>query len=280
MAAIDLTRLDRQIDHLAALYHDPAAFQAELHTVFSFYHRYSHRKQKETISKTFMRNYDMPDKVLPHIEARLKPLSLQHPDEALTLADQLWQDQHYESRELATTLVGNLPISHQEQALAMIESWLQQPLDRAVANAIIANASRRIQIEAPVSWKSLILKLLDSGRVQEQKMGLLALAEMIPNSHTDELPGFLAIVREYLVSPESAFDKYLQLVIEALSKKTQQETAYLLREVISDSYDARVGRRIRHYLDFFDEPTKTRILGAIKNQVILPVTQTNGNNSA
>ena len=120
MAAIDLTRLDRQIDHLAALYHDPAAFQAELHTVFSFYHRYSHRKQKETISKTFMRNYDMPDKVLPHIEARLKPLSLQHPDEALTLVDQLWQDQYYESRELATTLVGNLPISLHVQALAMI----------------------------------------------------------------------------------------------------------------------------------------------------------------
>ena len=70
MAAIDLTRLDQQITLLASLYQDPAAFQEEFHRILSFYHRYSHRKQKDAVPKSFMQHYDLPEKVLPHREAR------------------------------------------------------------------------------------------------------------------------------------------------------------------------------------------------------------------
>ena len=81
MAAIDLTRLNQQIDHLADFYRDPTAFQQEFHNILSFYHRYSHRKQKDAMPKSFMRNYDLPEKVLSHLEARLKTLPREHPEE-------------------------------------------------------------------------------------------------------------------------------------------------------------------------------------------------------
>jgi len=275
MAAIDLTRLDQQINHLASLYQDPAAFQDEFHKILSFYHRYSHRKQSDALPKSFMRNYDLPEKVLSHLEAQLKPMARMHPDEVLKLIDQLWTDPYYEARELATSLAGNLPISHADLVLALVSTWLQQPLDQAVNDAIIRNASRTLLQEAPEEWKDLIYHLLFSAKPQSQKMGLLALARLIPSSSMDDLPAFFGWIRGFLLNPEPNLDKFLQPVIETLTQKTQQETAYLLREVLSDSNDARIGRRIRHYLEFFEEPNKTRILLAIKNQVILPAK--NGN---
>ena len=275
MAAIDLTRLDQQITQLANLYQDPAAFQEEFHKILSFYHRYSHRKQKDAVPKSFLRNYDLPEKVLSHLEARLKPLSLLHPEETLKLIDQVWSDPYYEARELATSLAGNLPISCGDSMLQLIYNWLQQPLDQAVNDAIIKNASRTLQQEAPQKWKDLVNRLLSSAQPQSQRMGLLALARLIPSSPMDELPAFFSWIRGFLVSPDSNLDKYLQLVIEALAKRSQQESAYLLREVLADNNDARVGRRIRHYLEFFEEPSKSRILSAIKNQVIFP--SKNGN---
>lgn len=268
MAAIDLTRLDRQIDHLATLYQDPAAFQEEFHRILSFYHRYSHRKLKDAVPKSFMLNYDLPEKVLTHLEARLKPLSLTHPEETLKIIDKLWSDNYFEARDLATSLAGNLLISYSNSVIELISTWLEQPLDQAVYDAIIRNASRTLLQEESAQWKKLISNLLFSNKLQKQKMGLLALSKLIPDSLTDDLPAYFNWIRGFLLSPEFSLDKYLEPVIEALARISQQETAYLLREVLADSNDARVGRRIRHYLSFFEEPSKTRILNAIKSQVI------------
>ena len=119
MAAIDLTRLNKQIDELALLVEAPRAFIEELHRLLSFYNRYSHRRhQNRQIS--FLKNYDMPEKVLSHIEARLKPLSLNQPDQVFELVNQLWLDPYYEARELASSMLGNLPISYKDQVLITI----------------------------------------------------------------------------------------------------------------------------------------------------------------
>ena len=270
MASIDLTRLDQQITQLASLYQDPDMFQEEFHKILSFYHRYSHRKQKDAVPKSFMQHYDLPEKILPHLEARLKPLALAHSAETLQLINQLWGDNYYEARELATSLAGNLPISFSNSVLDLIYTWLQQPLDQAVIDAIISNASRTILHNEPEKWKDLIKRLLFSTLVQSQKMGLLALAQLIPTSPMDEIPAFFSWIRGFLLSSDLSLDKHIRPVIEALAQKAQQESTYLLREVLADSNDIQVGRRVRHYLEFFEEPGKTRILSAIKNQVILP----------
>lgn len=270
MASIDLTRLEQQVKQLASHYQDAVAFQEEFHRILSFYHRYSHRLQKDAVPKSFMLHYDLPEKILPHLETRLKPLALSHPAETLQLIDQLWNDKYYEARALAASLVGNLPISFSDSVLELIYGWLHQPLDQAVIEAIISDASRTLCQKAPDKWKDLINRLLFSSALQGQKMGLLALARLIPGSSMDELPAFFSWVRGFLLNPDLSLDKYLRPVIEALAQKSQKESAYLLREVLADSNDAQVGRRIRHYLEFFEEPGKSRILSAIKNQVILP----------
>ena len=269
MAAIDLTRLNKQIDELALLVEDPRAFIEELHRLLSFYHRYSHRRhQNRQIS--FLKNYDMPEKVLSHIEARLKPLSLNQPDQVFELVNQLWLDPYYEARELASSMLGNLPISYKDQVLITIETWLAEPLDQSLSEAVLEKAGLRLQAESSEDWEKLINRLLEAPKIQSKRLGLLALSKLIAASTVDRLPLYLRWVREFLISPDASVDKALERVVEALAEKSPQESAYLLREVLMDSNDAAVGRRMRHYLPFFEEEPQQRILKAIKSQVVLP----------
>lgn len=274
MAAIDLTRLNQQIDKLAELYQDPEAFQDEFHAILGFYHRYSHKQQQESMPKSFMRHYDLPEKVLPHLEARLKYLSKAHPDEILRLVDQLWTDDYFETRDLSTNLIGDIPIEYKEQVLELIDAWLEQPLDRAVIEAIFTKATRNLLKEIPDEWKHLIDRLLVDGRSHQQKIGLEAMAYLVPKSSGDDLPAYFRWIRPFLISQDQTLDNHLLKVVSALAKHSQQETAYLLREVLADSDDAHIASRIRRYLDFFEEETQKKLLVALKNQVLLSKNQT------
>ena len=144
------------------------------------------------------------------------------------------------------------------------------PLDRAVVESVFTKTNKTILEKAPQEWKNLIEKLLHGKGIQEKRMGLNALARLIPTSPSDDLPEIFSWVRTFLIDPDQTLDANLRSVVAALTNRSSNETAYLLREVLADSSDLHVGRRTRLYLEFFDEPAQKRLLDAIKRQVILP----------
>lgn len=270
MTAIDLTRLEKQIEALLLLADDPPAFQAEFHNILGFYHRYSHRKHKDSLPKSFMRQYDLPEKVLPSLQNRLKRIQ---PELILPLARQLWQDSYFEAKDTAVTMLGFLPPDHNEEVLEQILQWLDEPLDRAIIESIFTRGIKTLSQNAPQLWQDEVNKLLLSERTQRRKMGLLALAKIIPDCQSDSLPAYFSWMRPFLISPDQSLDNNLKPVVAALAKRSNQETAYLLREILTDSNDIEVGRRFRHYLEFFEGDSYERLLEAIKKQVILPRTK-------
>lgn len=267
MAAIDLTKLEKQIEQLLALAENPKGFQAQFHAILGFYHRYSHRKHKDAMPKSFMLHYDLPEKVLPQLQNRLRAID---PEAALLNARQLWQDEYFEARDTASSLLGQIPISEKEKVFEQFLQWINEPLDRAVVESLFNKAAKTLIEKAPSEWKDLIDRLLLDPKPQQQKMGLFALAKLIPESQSDDLPSFFNWVRPFLINPDQKLDTSLRPVVAALAKRSSQETAYLLREILTDSNDAEVGKRFRHYLEFFESASQKRLLEAIKNQLVLP----------
>lgn len=270
MAAIDLTKLDQQIRELLESAEDPLVFQRKFHSILEFYHRYSHRKQKDAMPISFMRHYELPGKVLPYIQGQLRPLAHTDPENALKIVQQLWQDDYFEARDTAASLLGQIPVDYNEKVLGLIVQWINMPLDQAVVESVFTKTNKTILEKAPQEWKNLIEKLLHGKGIQEKRMGLNALARLIPTSPSDDLPEIFSWVRTFLTDPDQTLDANLRSVVAALTNRSSNETAYLLREVLADSSDLHVGRRTRHYLEFFDEPAQKRLLDAIKRQVILP----------
>lgn len=266
MAAIDVTKLNQQIVELIGSAENPRVFQRKFHEVLGFYHRYSHRKQKDSMPASFMRHYELPGKVLHTIQAQMRPLAKNKPELALQIVRQLWQDDYFEARDTAASLLGQIPVEHKDLALELIYDWTSTPLDRAIVESVFTKATTTIVENAPEDWKNLVKNLLHGATTHEKKMGLYSLTRLIPELSSDDLPEIFGWVRIFLIDSNHTFDNSLNPVVAALAKRSNRETAYLLREVLADSSDLLIGRRFRHYLEFFDQPTQQRLLDAIKRQ--------------
>lgn len=264
MAAIDLTRLNQQIAGLVDFYLDPPVFQARLHALLDFYHRYSHRKQRDSIPSTFMRVYDLPPQVIPQIEAGLKALpAAANPSATFALADHLWQDDYFEARDLAVFLLGKLPITEEDALLDWIFARLQQPLDRAVAQALLCKASATIQAQHPQGWDNLIWRLLQEPNTRLNNFGLLALILSIPQKSLTEFPAIYRSIRPFLQAYSDDLEVNLSRVVALLAQRSPEETAYLLKEVLADTSGKTLEQRVRSYLGFFDDDLKASLQSAL-----------------
>ena len=160
MAAIDLTRLNKQIEGLKEVFGQPVEFRRQFHEILQFYHRYAHRKHKDAVPISFMRVYDLPEQILPQIANGLSLKARQDANETLAVVDELWKDDHFEARDLAAYLLGQVPLTASKEIYDRIRQWSSAPMDRAVVNAIFSKGSQRLRSEDPEGWTNFIGNLL------------------------------------------------------------------------------------------------------------------------
>ncbi len=253
MAAIDLTRLNKQIEGLKEVFAQPVEFRQQFHEILQFYHRYAHRQHKDAVPVSFMRVYNLPDQVLPHIANGLSLKARQDEVETLAVVDELWLDEHYEARDLATHLLGQVPSTFGAAVYDRIRRWSSAPMDRAVVSAVFSKASQRLNSEDPKGWIEFIGSLLANPLEHMQNHALYALALLVEQSHSDQLPLFFRWIRPFLQNDQTLIQPNLSRVIAVLARRSPAETAYLLKEVMSDTDGSGIEQRVRSYLPYFDE---------------------------
>lgn len=253
MAAIDLTRLNKQIEGLKQVFSQPTEFRRQFHEILQFYHRYAHRPHKDAVPVSFMRVYDLPDQILPQIAYGLNLKAAQDAHETLAVVDQLWQDDHYEARDLAAHLLGQVPLESKADVFERIRQWSLAPLDRAVVRSLFVKGSQRLQAEDPHSWTQFVGDMLNSPVERLQNHGLYALSLLVEQANSDLFPLFFRWVRPFLQSNQSLIETNLSQVIAALARRSPAETTYVLKEVLSDTDGTGIERRVRSYLSFFEK---------------------------
>ena len=264
MAAIDLTRLNKQIEGLKEVFAQPVEFRQQFHEILQFYHRYAHRQHKDAVPVSFMRVYNLPDQVLPHIANGLSLKARQDEVETLAVVDELWLDEHYEARDLATHLLGQVPSTSSTAVYDRIRQWSSAPMDRAVVSAVFSKASQRLNSEDPKGWTEFIGNLLANPLEHMQNHALYALALLVEQSHSDQLPLFFRWIRPFLQSDQTLIQPNLSRVIAVLARRSPAETAYILKEVLSDTEGTGIEQRVRSYLPFFEEEVGQGLQASIR----------------
>lgn len=269
MAAIDLTHLKQQISALSALFQDPVAFITSFHEILGFYHRYSHRPNKDTLPKSFMRQYDLPVQLIAQIEQGLKNKSLQNPDETIGLARELWQDAFFESHDLAAYLIGQVPVSSCSQVREIILDWLSGPIDQSLLSSIFLKATHTLQMDSTETVQQIIAELLESQNQRPQNYGLFALAKTAEITELTDLPQLIKMLRPFIQSTPELLETNVQKVIEVLAERTPYEISYLLKQVLSDTPGTSIERRMRSYIPFFPDNIAISLKDAIKSHTLL-----------
>ncbi|MGI6251405.1 MAG: DNA alkylation repair protein [Anaerolineaceae bacterium] len=264
MPAINLTQLSTQIAELIKLADDAPAFKQAFLNLLSFYHRYAHRVQKDEIPFTFMRHFDLPDQIIPQLELELQTLPEEKPQETLQIIEALWEDAHFESRDLAAFLLGRLPADYQGEAAARIKNWLEAPIDRAVVRSVLTKATVILKSGTGAAWKTLLQQLLESPHAPVRRHGLAALAGDAARRNLDELPWLFRLTRPFLQHYNEDEQAYLSLLIRALAENSPEETAYFLKQILSDTNTRVIERQFRQYLSCFPPEQQESLNTAIK----------------
>lgn len=264
MAAIDLTRLSKQIEGLKDVFLQPAEFRQKFHEILQFYHRYAHRQHKDAVPISFMLVYDLPEQILPQIASGLNLKARQDANETLAVVDELWQDDHFEARDLAAHLLGQVSLSAKAVTLERIKQWSSAPMDRAVVNSVFNKANLRLRAEDPKGWTEFVGSLLASPEERTQNHGLYALSLLAEQAQSNQLPRFFRWIRPFLQSDQIFIQSNLNLVIAALARRSPTETAYVLKEVLSDTDGSSIEGRVRAYLPYFDEQVSQGLQAAIR----------------
>jgi hypothetical protein len=234
MPAIELARLKKQSVQLADSFDQPDEFVHALRDTLEYYVNRSLREVDSTAPASVLDTYRTPPVILRHIEIEIAPLALANPEQALDLADRLWDEGWLETRLLAASLLGRLP-PREERLLARLTAWTTQVRDPSVRSALLSTSLVRLRKETPDQFLLLVGEWLNPERARMWSNGIQALLPLIKDPNFNNLPPVFDTLMHVVEAAPGILQKDLIDLFQALYSISPTETTYFLREVISNS---------------------------------------------
>ncbi len=250
MPAINLAQLNKEAARLADLFDEPAAFIRELREMLESYVNRTLRTRDLVAPSSTLPTYRTPPAVMRHIENMLRPLAKENPDQALVLADELWDEGHLETRLLAAYLLGLIP-PEEGRLLARLTVWTQKVRDPNVRGSLLTHSLARLRKEAPQDFISLITEWLYPHRQQFWSNGLQALLPLISDPNFDNLPPIFDIFEPVLKAAPTIVQVDIEKTIQALYAASPTETTYFIKTVIRNTEDRKAATMLRRLFPDF-----------------------------
>ena len=233
MPAIDLARLKKQTAKLSDIFGQPNTFLRELREVLEFYVNRSLRSQGVAPSSV-LPTYRTPVAVIRQIETEIGPVAERQPNQALELADALWDEGWLETRLLAAFLLGRIP-PQEERLLARLTAWTQAIRDPEVRSALLTTSLTRLRKETPDLFLVLVKEWLHPARQRMWSNGIQALVPLISSPDFDNLPPIFEIVEPIIKTSPGTLQFDLQELITTLFEASPEETTYFLQQILKQT---------------------------------------------
>lgn len=198
-----------------------------------------------------MRHFDLPDQIIPQLELELQTLPEEKPQETLQIIEALWEDDHFESRDLAAFLLGRLPADYQGEAAARIKNWLEAPIDRAVVRSVLTKATVTLKSGTGAAWKTLPQQLLESPTRQFAGMGWLLWQAMPPGATSTNSPGSFALPAPSCSITMRTNRRTFLFSYAHWPRTARKRRLISFKQILSDTNTRVIERQFRQYLSCF-----------------------------
>ena len=265
MPAINLAQLNKEAAGLAELFDEPAAFIRALREMLEAYVNRTLRTRDSVAPSSTLSTYRTPPAVMRKIESTLRPLAKENPEEALTLADELWDANTLETRLLAAYLLGLIP-PEEGRLLARLTVWTQKVRDPNVRGSLLTHSLARLREETPKRFIELIGEWLYPHREQFWSNGLQALLPLINDPRFDNLPPIFDIFEPVLKATPTIIQGDIEKTLLALYAASPTETTYFIKDVIKTSEDRKPAIMIRRLSPNFPTELQKNLQNELKSK--------------
>ncbi len=265
MPAINLAKLNKEAARLADLFGEPAAFIRELREMLESYVNRTLRTRDAVAAASTLPTYRTPGVILRRIESELSPLARENADQALELADQLWDEGYLETHLLAAFLLGHIS-PKEERLLARLTVWTQKVRDPNVRTSLLTHSLARLRKETPEDFLALVTEWLYPHREQFWSNGLQALLPLIKNPTFENLPPIFNLIEPVIEEAPTLLQKDIQNIILALYQDAPTETSYFLKSLVKKSENPKTKILLRRILPSLPTPFQESLQKELKSR--------------
>lgn len=244
MPAIDLLRLHTRLGLSLAQIDDPPRFLHELRETYDFYADQTHPVGVFTRSA-----FNTPALLNREIVSTLSKYCVDRPDLILQLIDLLWQEPEVEFRRLAAQLLGKLPADKSKTILERIRIWSQNVADTELLPFLHQQASVSIRQNNPQLWMDLLNEWKSSRELWQTSLAIQGIIPLIDDREFENLPAIFSFLTPLIIHPSTVDQFEMLSVIEHLAQRSEVETVYFLKQMVSLSTDPEMDRFMRRVLD-------------------------------
>jgi len=233
LPAIQPSLLNQQAATLAENFSDPDTFVRSLHYLLEFYSDRSRNPGIAGSAPPITSAYKVRMPVIKTILRTLEPLALKDPQQALNLCDVLWNEPVLEFRQLGAMLLGQIPPEPPELIIERLKSWLQPELEFFLIETLMQYSFVAVRKRHPQAIIRLVQDWIEIQSPFENQIALRALLPLISNPDFQNVPVFYRLIQPLVISLPTGLRPDVVDVLEALARRSPQETAFFLRSSIA-----------------------------------------------
>lgn len=264
MPAVDRTRLQTQIRLVSQSFDSADEFVRHLSELYEYYSDRTFDPVNSGQSFSTLQSYNVTPFVNRQFEFEFSKLCLANPDKTLDVIDNLWKQEKFEPRKLAAYLLGNLSLDSRSQVIERLQMWSKPTEDRELTLYLQEFGSSRLRHEATSEWLKIIQTWLESSESHNQILGLQSLLPLIHDLDFHDLPKIFNLISSLLANPSPRVLFTLQIVVEALAKRSPVETVYTLKLVLRGDHSTEIPRFFRRLLPVFPPEQELSLRTALK----------------
>lgn len=266
MPAVELIRLKKEADELAARLHQPVEFKRLLLDRLEFYADRVTRPGNMARPAPLIPRYSVPMLFLQAVEQAMQQSASSSPLEALELAKQLWQETHLEPKLIAASLIGMAARTDAHAASELLVQYCVPTENPLVQEALLQRSGSQLRQANIDVWFDLVERWVNSGQLSQQIIGFRALQDVIEDREFENLP----VIYRLLTVPLEAVDRTtmheLEPLLITLARRSAVETLFLLRQCYNRRHNPILARLIRKCLPSFPSESQAALRKVIQEQ--------------
>jgi len=227
MPAVELSRLQHQLDHVTEVFGDPARLRSRCLDLLDFY-AVRVRPGSSGGRTGTVRSLGVPAAVMRALQQALVGRADADSYAGAMAAETLWATPVMESRWLAISLLERQPLASLPDWIA---TWSETAEDPQLLERLAVGPQRRLWRGDPdLFWRAAADDLHADGA--PTTVALLALEEIVPDLNPDDLPRVFAVLEAAPVPVSGeAWRAYLE-VVRVAARRSPPETARFLVDQI------------------------------------------------
>ncbi len=252
MAAIQLDRLQSQLNELMWKFNQPDEFLDGLRELLEYYSDRTFRSGVTNPSPKTIRTYRVPPIFLIQLNNVLHTRCKENPVAALSLADALWKDASFEIRQTAIEILANNPVDKSEETILRINQWCQPGEDGELIWSLLHLGAGNLRKQKAQDWLMLIQSWLASPDDFSKITGLKAALATIRDDGFLDLPSLYNQLMPILTQAPISLQPELIEILKALAIRSPAEVLFLLRQALILGDESNIIRLVRKLIPGLD----------------------------